>query len=458
MDKNDRIEKGRLKNRGTSSFDLDDAFGEMEQEIYEIPKFTTKNSLDNTRQWLGKLGNPSMSKKIIHVAGTNGKGSVCNYLNALLVAEGKTVGMFTSPHLVTMNERVRINGRVIDKSVFLQTYYEVKSIIQDELADGNLSGIGLAHPTFFEILFLLAMVVFEKQNVDVIILETGLGGRLDATNVIDKPWLTIITEIGMDHMQYLGDTKVQITGEKAGIIKPGVPVVFAKRDLECAQVIESYAIKLGSLFYPVGKEDYIHQNLRNKSIDFSYKSSYYGYVKLYLPTTAMYQMENASLALRAYEVLTEGKWNVEKAQEVLKSVQWEGRMEEVLPDVYVDGAHNEDGIRAFLDTVKHGEQKKKRMLVFSVVEDKAFEEMIVEMIDTKLFQRYIVVQMPEERCASKEQLQTIFGRYKELDVFYADTVEAGLAESVGKKAEDEIVYIAGSLYLVGFVKAILGRK
>ena len=166
MDKNDRIEKGRLKNRGTSSFDLDDAFGEMEQEIYEIPKFTTKNSLDNTRQWLGKLGNPSMSKKIIHVAGTNGKGSVCNYLNALLVAEGKTVGMFTSPHLVTMNERVRINGRVIDKSVFLQTYYEVKSIIQEELADGNLSGSGLAHPTFFEILFLLAMVVFEKQNVE----------------------------------------------------------------------------------------------------------------------------------------------------------------------------------------------------------------------------------------------------------------------------------------------------
>ena len=169
-------------------------------------------------------------------------------------------------------------------------------------------------------------------------------------------------------------------------------------------------------------------------------------------------MENASLALRAYEVLTQGNWNVEQVRETLKSVQWEGRMEEILPDVYVDGAHNEDGIRDFLETVKQDKQEKKRVLVFSVVQDKAYEEMIGELVGTGLFQRYIVVHMPEERCASKEQLQKIFGRYKDVDVFYADTVEEGLNVSVGRKTEDEIIYIAGSLYLVGFVKAILGRK
>lgn len=458
MDKNDMLEEGRLRDKGTSSFVLDDAFEKMEKEIYDIPKFTKKNSLDNTRKWLEKLGNPAMKKKVIHVAGTNGKGSVCNYLNAFLMADGYSVGMFTSPHLVTMNERVRVNGSVVDKNCFLQAYYEVKKVVADELAIGNQKENGLAHPTFFEILFLLSMVVFEQQKVDVVILETGLGGRLDATNVISKPWLTIITEIGMDHMQYLGDTKRKIAAEKAGIIKSGVPVVYADRESECTEVIENQAKKMQSISYPVSREDYIHQNLRNKSIDFSYKSSYYGYVKLHLPTTALYQMENASLALRAYEVLTQGNWNVEQVRETLKSVQWEGRMEEILPDVYVDGAHNEDGIRAFLETVKQDKQEKKRVLVFSVVQDKAYEEMIGALIDTGLFQRYIVVHMPEERCASKEQLQKIFGRYKDVDVFYADTVEEGLNVSVGRKTEDEIIYIAGSLYLVGFVKAILGRK
>ena len=458
MDKNDMIKNGRLKNRGTSSFVLDEDFVKVEKDIYRIPKFIDGYSLNNTRMWLERLGNPAVNKKIIHVAGTNGKGSVCNYLNALLGGEGYSVGMFISPHLITMNERIRINGCVIDKSCFLQAYYEVKKKVEHELAKGNGGKVELIHPTFFEMLFLVAMVVFEHKKVDVVILETGLGGRLDATNVIDKPWLTVITEIGMDHMQYLGDTKAQIAAEKAGIIKPGVPVVYAKRDQECATVIESYAAKMGSLFYSVDEEDYIHQNLRNKSIDFSYKSSYYGYVKLHLGTKALYQMENASLALRAYEVLTEGNWDIKKAREVLEDVQWEGRMEEIFPDVYVDGAHNEDGIRAFLDIVKCDVQDKNRVLVFSVVEDKAYEEMISEIIDTGLFQRYIVVQMPEERCASREQLKKIFGRYKEIDVVYASTIEDGLVESVGRKTEEEIIYIAGSLYLVGFVKAVLGRK
>lgn len=457
MDKNDMLEKGRLSDKDTSSFAIEEQWRKMEQDICDIPKFTKKNTLENTRKWLCKLGNPSMDKKVIHVAGTNGKGSVCNYLSALFLADGYSVGMFTSPHLVSMNERVRVNGAIIDKSCFLQAYYLLKQVIETELAEGN-SERKLAHPSFFEFLFLLAMLVFEKSKVDIVILETGLGGRLDATNVISKPWLTIITEIGMDHMQYLGNTKRKIAGEKAGIIKPGVPVIYGDRDEECTQIIRIQAEKMGSITYPVGKEDGIHQNLRNKGIDFSYKSSYYGYVTFYLPTVALYQVENACLALRAYEVAVKGRWKLEQVRETLKSVQWEGRMEEILPDVYVDGAHNEDGINAFLETVSLGEKEKKKVLVFSVVQDKAYEKMICEIAEAGLFQRYIVVHMPEERCASKEQLQKIFGRYEKMDVFYADTVEEGLEMSVGRKTEEEIVYIAGSLYLVGFVKAILGRN
>lgn len=434
------------------------AWKHAEAYIYDIPKFTKKNTLENTKEIIKQLGNPGMDKKVIHVAGTNGKGSVCNYLSELLMSQGYKVGMFTSPHLISMNERIRINGEVIEKERFLYAYDRFREFLDNKKMSNVMEERAFCHPTFFEFLFLMAMMIFEEECVEVIILETGLGGRLDATNIVGKPWLTIITEIGLDHMQYLGETKAQIASEKAGIIKEGVPVVFVDRLEETTKVIVEKAQKLGCDIYPVRTDDTKLKKIKNKSIDFSFKSSYYGYVVFSLSTPAVYQIENASIALRAYEVLKDGCFDLEQTKEVLKNAKWEGRMEEVSKHVYVDGAHNADGIEAFVKTVSQMPTSGKRSLVFSVVDDKAYEEMVDSIVEAAIFERFIVVHMPQERCVDMEKLKEIFGKYQDIDVRFVQGIEEALKESVLKKEEDEYIYIAGSLYLVGFVKEALGRK
>ncbi len=205
--------------------------------LLDIPKFTSKNPLTHTKELLRLLGNPQEGKKVIHVAGTNGKGSVCAYLQALLLSEGKQVGFFTSPHLVKMNERIRFNQNMITDTQFLETFEVVYEKVKEMGSEGQ------AHATFFEFLFAMAMVAFEKENVEYIILETGLGGRLDCTNAVERPLLTIITSISLDHTEILGDTVEKIAMEKAGIIKTGVPVIFDGSNEEAADVIRREALK-----------------------------------------------------------------------------------------------------------------------------------------------------------------------------------------------------------------------
>ena len=188
--------------------------------IEEIPKFTKKHTLEHTKTFLKRLGNPAADRKIVHVAGTNGKGSVCAYLQAILMAEGKRTGFFTSPHLVSVNERIRVDNIQIDNETFLKVFRKVLKIVRQMVEDG------IEHPSYFEFLFGMGMTAFAETDVEYIILETGLGGRLDATNAIDNPALAIITSISLDHTAILGDTIEKIAGEKAGIIKPGVPVLF----------------------------------------------------------------------------------------------------------------------------------------------------------------------------------------------------------------------------------------
>lgn len=433
---------------------------QAEDYMEDIPKFTKKNTLANTRKWYKRLGMPGQQAGIIHVAGTNGKGSVCNYLSHMLLADGRKVGMFVSPHLISMNERIVVCGKIIDRKVFLEAYDVLRSAIDEELAKEQspkaLRQAPLLHPTFFEFLFLLAMLVFEKMQVELIVLETGLGGRLDATNIFDRPLMTIITEIGLDHMQYLGETKSQIAEEKAGIIKREVPLVFADHSEETTRVLAARARQLEAPCEQISPKDHIIQNLGNKSIDFSYKSKYYDYIKITLPTSAVYQAENAALALRAYEVLMGDAWDTHRIRAVLAKTRWAGRMEEIMPDVYVDGAHNEDGIQAFLDSVCQMPGSHK-ILVFSVVKDKAFGKMVHMLAVSGLFERFVAVHMPQERSVSTEELRQLFSVYKTIKVSFADTIEEALAQSVGAKQSGETVYIAGSLYLVGYVKAALGR-
>lgn len=448
------------------------SYEQAEQFLLDIPRFTTKNPMQDTKYFYQKLQRQEkellagFENKIIHIAGTNGKGSVCAFFDSILRNGGMRTGMFTSPHLVTMRERFRINGEPVEEQHFLQAFQWVGRYLSEETA---------YQPTFFEMLFFMSIYLFQKADVDIILLETGLGGRLDATNVTEHPLLTIITEIGLDHTQYLGDTIEEIAGEKAGIIKEGVPVVFEdlyEEKREAARVIQERASQLQSSCHILGRNVIRLEKIKEKSIDFSMHTRYYDYIRLTVKSPAMYQVENAALAVLACEVMTDLKEQMVKAgqkvpvltgeilQKGIEEMVWEARMEEVLPDVYVDGGHNPDGIRAFLQTVKMQQQEKKfsigkAILLYSVVKDKAYESIIPMLAKAGCFDDIVVTSIPGARSISAEELKLLFQQYTGINVRSFERAADAFEAVMQKKGEEDHVYIAGSLYLAGIIKGLL---
>ncbi len=421
---------------------------EAEEYIADIPRFAGKNTIEDTGRML-KLLTGSIDSRMIHVAGTNGKGSVCAYLRSILMKAGYRVGMFISPHLETTRERISIGYEMISEEEFTDIF----EIVKERAVHAGEED--LHHPSYFEFLFLMAMLYFKKKNPDFIILETGLGGRLDATNCI-KPDECVITEIGYDHMQYLGNTVEEIAAEKAGIIKPGVPVIFVDKRPESTRVLTEYAKRMKSPAIKIGKGNILNVNINNKSIDFSLHTGYYNYVSLFLNTTALYQVENAALAVAAAEMLEDDRITPEVIREGLGAAFWPGRMEEVLPGIYLDGAHNEDGIEAFLNTVRHTECKGKRLLLFGVVSDKQYEVMIQQIAESGLFDRAAAAVLQTDRSASIDKLKCIWRQYKLTCSFHENAEEAYLHLKDNKESKD-VIYIVGSLYLIGQIKSLMRR-
>lgn len=421
--------------------------------ILDIPKFAGKHTLADTKEMLGQLTGSRIESKIIHVAGTNGKGSVCAYLQSILRAAGFHVGMFISPHLETMRERILYDGEMIPQESFVKAFELVR-----EESDRQKE----KHPSFFEFLFLMGMCYFKEKEPDYIILETGLGGRLDATNCIAKPKLCVITEIGFDHMQYLGNTLVEIAGEKAGIIKPGTPVIYLDKREETSRVIEQTAAMLETTAIAVKKSQIGRPVMRKKSIDFSFSNGYYRYDNLILRTTAAYQTENASVALVAARSLKEERIDDEAVRKGLYDAFWPGRMEEILPRVFLDGAHNEDGIEAFLTSVSaaNTEREKaagKRLLLFGVVADKQYDKMIGRVAASQLFSHIAVTVLASDRSASIDKLKVAWAQYKTADCSFHESAEEAFHYIQSIQKEADTIYIAGSLYLVGQIKTLVRR-
>lgn len=423
-------------------------YKEAEEYILNIPKFAGKNTIADTKKML-ELLTGSMDSKIIHVAGTNGKGSVCAYLRAILMESGRSVGMFTSPHLETVRERICLGREIISEKEFTEVFEKVKEKAV------HAKEMGLHHPSFFEFLFLMAMIYFKEKNPDYIILETGLGGRLDATNCV-IPKICVITQIGYDHMQYLGNTIEEIAAEKAGIMKPGVPVVFVDKRRQSTEVLAKYAKKVKSPVVIIGKDNILNVNINNKNIDFSLRTGYYNYVSLFLSTKALYQVENASLAVAAAEMLRDGNITPKAIEKGLKKAFWPGRMEEILPGVYLDGAHNEDGIAAFLSTVKEDNCEGKRLLLFGVASDKQYETMIMELAGAGLFAEAAVTELITDRSASIDRLEHIWKQYEVPCTFY-ETAQEAYFYLQNRKEKKDLIYIVGSLYLIGQMKSLMRR-
>lgn len=462
-------------------------YEEAKNYLLSIPKFAGKNDLNNLKGLLEELGNPHKKGKTIHVAGTNGKGSVCAFLSSILKQSGYRVGVFTSPHLVKVNERFRIQDTMIDDGTFLQVFQQVMESVQTGIQKGY------QHPSFFEYMFLMAACWFAKQQPDYIIYETGLGGRLDATNVLE-PSLTILTSIGMDHMEYLGDSLEQIAGEKAGILKLNTPCIYLKQQDVSSHVIEKRGQELGIPLIPVENNKITIDEIGEEYIDFSYVNQYDNTYRLTespdtyrIRKTALYQMENAALAIEAgYFLLTksclEKQIQLEAESLLLKKaclvqqmqknigqvemeqiavqvhqgiyqMQWPGRMEELEPGIFVDGAHNEPAIRSFCDTLTRIYRDKKIILLFAVAKDKRYNEMIRILCEAVSYERIIVTAIEGERVTPVEQVAELFHQYTDCLIETEETISKALALAHNYLTMNSRVFCVGSLYLVGHLKA-----
>ena len=420
--------------------------------IEEIPKFTKKHTLEHTKTFLKRLGNPAADRKIVHVAGTNGKGSVCAYLQAILMAEGKRTGFFTSPHLVSVNERIRVDNIQIDNETFLKVFRKVLKIVRQMVEDG------IEHPSYFEFLFGMGMTAFAETDVEYIILETGLGGRLDATNAIDNPALAIITSISLDHTAILGDTIEKIAGEKAGIIKPGVPVFFDGSSKKAAEVIKAKASELGVSCREVTKNAYEIQEVHRKYIAFSRRSAYDKDVIFQVPMCGCYQAMNAELALEASEYLLAGEEiHMDRWKEALAELHWDGRMERVGAHITVDGAHNPGAMEAFVESVKALDESERgeMVLLFSAVSDKKYDQMIEYLCENLDVKAYVVTQIEDERGVPAEELADVFRRYTDRPVYCKERLEDAVRTAMNERGETGEIYCLGSLYLVGMMKKLL---
>ena len=359
--------------------------------------------------------------------------------------------------IAILDKLLKSDGQMVSDEKLLEAFEKVQTVIKEAQKDG------LDHPSYFETLFLVGMVVFQEAGVDYVVLETGLGGRLDATNTVDHPLACIITSISIDHVEYLGDTIEKIAGEKAGIMKPGTPVIYDAHDPEAAQVMKKRAEELGILSYALTEDMYQMQKNTREGIDFVFTSPFgkteqKKETQLSIPYIARYQMMNASLAFFTMTVLQEEHGIPEETLvRGLKKTRWEGRMETVLPGVVVDGAHNRDGIRRFVETASFFAKTSKITLLFSAVADKEYEKMIMTICQEIGPHAVVATQIDGDRVIPAEKLADLFRKYG-CDHVIAEPSVPKAFDQANELKGDGMLFCVGSLYLVGEIKGYLARK
>lgn len=420
----------------------------IKEYIENIPMWAKeKNSLNDIREFLANIDiKKENTIPLVHVAGTNGKGSVCAYLSNILIDMGYKVGTFISPHLVNINERIRINMLPISDREFEDLGKYTKN-----LAD-NLSKGAFAPPTYFEFLFYMAMKCFYDNKVDFIILETGLGGLLDVTNAIEKKDLCVISSISKDHEQYLGSSIEEIVKQKAGILRKNISLVYDNNTPLVEKSMEEEALS-----YEV-----------KETLKLSNFSKYIEGVDLYKELASLkisYKIKNAGLSILAIKKLYELSLIKEFCiQNIIKSIFstiWKGRMEEVEKDVYIDGAHNEDGILEFTKNLRFlcNENNKKATLLISIVADKDIEAMLKNFEDVaKYISKIYIAKMDNYRAEKTRNIALILEKYVHIDFVEKDSIILAYDTMLKKKRDDELCFCVGSLYMIGEILSYLERK
>ena len=433
------------------------SYEQASRYVLELPLHTKKNPFQKAKAFYEWLGGPGGKSRIIHVAGTNGKGSVCAFLHSILTVAGYRTGLFTSPHLVDLRERLVLGREQIEKDVFARLLTELLEKLEEYARQTGQAGEAKAEPycpTFFEMLFFLFSLWMEEEKPDFVILETGMGGLLDVTNVVEKPLVCVITRIALDHCAFLGGTLEEIAAQKAGIFKKGVPAVCWDTGPAVRAVFVRTAGEVSAPLTIVSKNQVAFSKLRKNSVDFFMESAYYKYIEATLQTEAAYQAQNALLAVRAIEAagLT-GQIARKQVESGLCAMRWDGRMEEVLPEFYVDGAHNPDGIAAFLDSVALDGCHGKRLLLFGASADKSVRQMLELLQQSLLFDSIEGCCIPNPRSLTKEELSGLLSCGEE--AVYEDPARA-LGALTQKRGPRDRIYAVGSLYLAGEIKRAAG--
>lgn len=415
-----------------------------------------KFNLENITTLLDRLGRPHRAFPVVHIAGTNGKGSTSAFMERILREAGFRTGLNTSPHLERINERIRIAGEEIGDQRFAEVFTRMQAVIEELLAEGKLR----AHPTYFECVTALAFEAFARERVEFAVIEVGLGGRLDATNVV-SPAVSVITRIDFDHENYLGHSLAEIAREKAGILKPQVPAVFAPQLPEARNVLLQRAQELRCPLietneaYRVEKETLEDGCVRARIVE-NAGGREFG-LRLRLP--GRFQLQNALNALGAARILQNRGFRIndESIAQGINSAEWPGRLErlQVHPDVYLDGAHNPGAARELAAFLKENFAGRKVFLIFGAMRDKAVDE-----VTGLLFphaQEVIFTQPGTPRAVSATQLAAMAGDHAARFTIIKDATEA-LESALTKAGAEDAIFITGSLYLVGEMRRVWNTR
>lgn len=402
--------------------------------------------LDNMKQLLERMGNPQNKLSFIHVAGTNGKGSIVVYLSEILKEAGYQTGKYVSPTLLGYRERIQVNSVWIEKEELAEGVELIEKRIQE------MTGEGFSHPTAFEIETALAFWYFEKKKCDIVVLETGMGGRLDATNIIPEALCYVFSSISMDHMDYLGNTLEEITRNKAGIIKSNGIVVVGKQEPSVLALLRKTAKEKGCNFTLAAQEKISEIKREENGQSFFYETLNWGKILIRIPLLGVYQIENAAIALEAIDVLQKLSYQItrENIQSGIKKSKWFGRFSKVSekPLFFVDGAHNENAAKNLRKTLETYFPNKKFIYIVGVFKDKDYSGILEHTVD--LAKKIYTITAPGSRGLEAVELKGIVEKYHK-DVQETQSIQEAIEKSRREAAKDDIIVAFGSLSYLGEV-------
>lgn len=414
--------------------------------IHGLKRFGSKPGLERIRALAERLGNPQDHLRFVHIAGTNGKGSTAAFVASMLTSAGYKTGLYTSPFLVRFNERIQLDGENISDMDLAGYISRVR-----EAVDGMVSA-GMEHPTEFEVITALAFLYYYEKGCDVVVLEVGLGGRFDATNIISGAVVSVITKIQMDHMEILGNTLSEIAYEKAGIIRENGSVVTYPQEKAALETIEAVCREKNAMLYYANPKELTEVEIKPGLLSFRHPR----YGKIETGIMGLHQVYNASVAIKVIEVMNNAGFDIRPAciLEGFKRTVWPGRFELLMrnPDFYVDGGHNPDGIRSFVETFRRLYPGRKAIVIFGVMRDKDYETMIREIAD--ITQRFFAVTPDTPRALSAKNLTKVMRKYCN-DVECSDTIKEAVDRSVKMASKGDIIVSLGSLYYIGQVRTLI---